>query len=242
MLRFDDLCPTMARGPWKRLEEVLHAFDVKPILAVVPDNCDPALDREPADEGFWERMRAWQAVGAAIGLHGYRHVCMSRGRSLIPLHAETEFAGVAAETQREWICAGLEILRGHGLQPSLFVAPRHGFDADTLHALGAEGIRYLSDGLARVPVAREGVMWIPQQVWEPVERPAGLWTICVHSNTADDEGVARLRAFLARNRERVTSLNRVIAECPVEPLGIHERLREEAALMRMQITRWRRGR
>ncbi len=242
LLRFDDLCPTMARGRWGQFEQVLCEFDVKPILAVVPENRDPGLMLEPEDEGFWDHMRAWETAGAVIGLHGYRHVCASRGHSLIPMHRQTEFAGVAAETQREWIRIGLKILRGRGLRPRLFVAPRHGFDANTLLALKAEGIGYLSDGLARVPVMRGGVVWIPQQIWEPVEMPVGLWTIYLHSNTASDEGIARLRRFLARNRDRVTSFDRVIAECPVDSLGLHERLREEAALMRLRMTRWRRAR
>jgi peptidoglycan/xylan/chitin deacetylase (PgdA/CDA1 family) len=242
LLRFDDLCPTMARSPWEQYERVLHEFDVKPILAVVPENRDPGLELELADAGFWERIGAWEAAGAAIGLHGYGHVCASHGRSLIPMHTQTEFAGVAAETQREWIHTGVELLRGHGLRPKLFVAPRHGFDRNTLAALQAEGIEYLSDGLMRVPVARGGVVWIPQQLWEPVERPAGLWTICLHSNTAGDESAARLRAFLVRNRERVTSFDRVIAEYPVRPLGLLERWYEEVAMIRLRILRGRRVR
>ncbi len=242
LLRFDDLCPTMARGRWGQFEQVLREFDVKPILAVVPENRDPGLMLEPEDEGFWDRMRAWEAEGATIGLHGYRHVCASRGHSLMPMHRETEFAGVAAETQQEWIRIGLKMLRGRRLRPRLFIAPRHGFDANTLLSLKTEGIGYLSDGLAQVPVMRGGVVWIPQQIWEPVEMPAGLWTICLHSNTASDEGVAMLRRFLTRNRERVTSFDRVIAEYPVDSLGLHGRLREEAALMRLRMTRWRRTR
>ncbi len=242
LLRFDDLCPTMALAVWERFEEVLREFDVKPVLAVVPENRDPGLELQTADADFWERMRAWEAAGAAIGLHGYRHVCASHGRSLVPMHTETEFAGVAEETQREWIHAGLGVLRGQGLRPRLFVAPRHGFDGNTLTALRAAGIEYLSDGLMRVPVSRGGVIWIPQQLWEPVERRAGLWTICLHSNTAGDEGAARLRTFLAHNRERVTSFDRVIAEYPVGPLGLLERWHEEVAMIRLRMLRGRRVR
>jgi peptidoglycan/xylan/chitin deacetylase (PgdA/CDA1 family) len=229
----------MARAPWMRFEEVLREFNVKPILAVVPENGDTELACEAADPEFWARMRAWEAAGAAIALHGWRHLCVSRGRSLVPMHRETEFAGVAVETQRAWIRVGLETLRGHGLQPKLFVAPRHGFETNTLRALRAEGIGYLSDGMARFPVRRGGVVWIPQQIWEPAEMPAGLWTICLHSNTAGEEDAARLRAFLARNRERMTSFERVIAEYRAGSLGWAERLREEAALMRLRLKQGR---
>ena len=61
------------------------------------------------------------------------------------------------ESQRERIREGLEILRGKGLHPKVFVAPRHGFDRTTLHALRKEGIRVISDGFARIPFTRSRI-------------------------------------------------------------------------------------
>ncbi len=118
LLRFDDLCPTMDRHRWQRFLPLIEEFGIKPILAVVPDNRDPALAVVEPDPEFWGEMRRMQACGATIGLHGYRHLPASKGSGLLPLHRMTEFAGVAAETQREWIHAGLEILRGRGLNPN----------------------------------------------------------------------------------------------------------------------------
>ena len=74
LLRFDDLCPTMDQARWARFAALVARFKVQPILAVVPDNRDPELERDSPDEGFWEQMRALEDSGAAIGLHGYRHV------------------------------------------------------------------------------------------------------------------------------------------------------------------------
>ena len=70
----------------------------------------------------------------------------------------SEFAGVAADTQRAWIRHGLHILRSQGLNPKVWVAPRHGFDAHTLAVLHAEGIHLLSDGFARRPHRRGGIL------------------------------------------------------------------------------------
>jgi predicted deacetylase len=78
LLRFDDLCPTMSRSGWQRFEALIDEFGVRPMLAVVPDNGDPELEVEDADAEFWAKMRAREAEGAAIALHGYRHVCASR--------------------------------------------------------------------------------------------------------------------------------------------------------------------
>jgi len=239
LLRFDDLCPTTAGARWQRFMPLIQEFDIKPILAVIPDNCDPALVVEEADREFWQQMRAMEAAGAAIGLHGYRHLCISKGRSLVALQSRSEFAGVAEETQRLWIGAGLDILRGHGLNPRLWVAPRHGFDRATLRALREEGIGVLSDGLAQVPHTRAGLTWIPQHLWAPVEKASGLWTICLHAHSAPDAVVSQLRQFLIHYAGQFTSVDRVLAEFPPAPLGLSERLYESWALGRIRVSRAR---
>lgn len=234
LLRFDDLCPTVSRTRWQRFLPLLEEFGIRPILAVVPDNLDKQLELSPPDPEFWTRMRAMEAAGAAIAVHGIHHNCASRGKSLMPLHRHTEFAGVAEETQRRWIHVGLKILRGHGLNPRIWVAPRHGLDCGTLRALRMEGISLISEGLARAPFLRGGLTWLPQQLWAPVEKQKGLWTICVHSNTAASSLVDQLRAFLGQHAAQFTSVDRVLAEFPPTRLNPIERLYEAIALWRLQ--------
>jgi predicted deacetylase len=236
LLRFDDLCPTVSRTRWQRFLPLIEEFGIHPILAVVPDNMDLELEQSQSDPEFWDRMRAMEAAGATIALHGYRHLCNSKGAGLVPLHRHSEFAGVPEETQREWIRAGLAILRGHGLNPRIWVAPRHGFDRNTLRVLSKEGIGLVSDGFARVPFRRDGLTWIPQQLWAPVEKSNGLWTICVHSNTARGSLVEQLRAFLGGHAGQFTSVDRVLAEFQPAELGPAERLYETFALWRIQAS------
>jgi predicted deacetylase len=238
LLRIDDLCPTVSRVPWQRFAALIEEFNVRPILAVVPENHDPDLKKSPPDSQFWEQMRVMESMGAAIGLHGYRHLCAGRGTSLLPLHRISEFAGADPCTQREWIRAGLKILRGHGLTPEIWVAPRHGFDRNTLAALRAEGIPALSDGLARFPFTRAGLTWIPQQLWAPLEKPNGVWTICMHPNTAGDAEIEQLRTFLRGHANQFTSVNRVLAMPGLAELRPPERLYELLALWRVQASRF----
>jgi len=234
LLRFDDLCPSVSRERWQRFLPLIEAFGIQPILAVIPDNEDYHLQVSPEDPEFWAQMRAMEAAGATIALHGYNHVCRSRGRSLLPLHRRTEFAGVPEDIQRQWIHAGLEILRDRGLNPRIWVAPRHGFDSQTLHALRKEGIRVLSDGFARVPFTRGGLTWIPQQLWAPVDKPKGLWTICVHANTAHSSLVSQLHDFVRQHAAQFTSVDRVLAEFPPAKLSGTEWLYATLALWRSQ--------
>jgi len=242
LLRFDDLCPTVSHTRLQRLLTLIEEYGIRPILAVVPDNRDYDLQHSPPDPEFWDRMCSLEAAGATIALHGFQHLCMSKGRSLVPLHRHSEFAGVAEETQRQWIHAGLDILRGHGLNPRIWVAPRHGFDRSTLRALSQEGIKVLSDGFARAPFTRGGLTWIPQQLWGPVEKSCGIWTICIHSNFTHASQVAELHAFIRTHAAQFTSLDRVLAEYPPARLSPIEKLHETWALWRAQARHARRRR
>jgi peptidoglycan/xylan/chitin deacetylase (PgdA/CDA1 family) len=221
---------------WERFLSIITRYEIKPILAVIPNNQDPALGLQEPDPGFWERMRSLEAAGATIAMHGYRHLCASRGKPLLKLHLETEFAGVDESQQRQWIRAGLDILRGNGLNPRLFVAPRHGFDRTTLRALASEGLGILSDGFARRPFMRYDVFWIPQQLWEPVRKKTGLWTICIHTNTATPSVESKLERFLAKHAHQFTTFGRVIADNQPTQLRWNERVVETLANLRVRIS------
>ena len=239
MLRIDDLCPTVDARRWERLRALIQEFSLRPILAVVPANQDRYLDVSPPDPGFWDKMRTMEAAGAATALHGYTHVCNEEGNSLIRLHRHGEFNGLPLDLQRLSIARGLGILRENGLDPRLFVAPRHCFDWNTLRALKAGGICHLSDGFARVPFDRGGVTWIPMQLWSPVVRSSGLWTICLHPNSTDKPRFEALRTFLSRFASQFTSFDRVQAEFQPSPLSAGERLYERIASARLRLRRLR---
>lgn len=237
LLRIDDLCPTVHREGWTRIRGLLEQHRIRPILAVVPANQDAELNAGTHDPGFWQEMRDWQAAGAAIGLHGYSHVCSERGRGLVPLHEAGEFVGLPLDEQQKRIAAGCEILRGHGLQARLWVAPRHSFDWNTLRALRQEGIHYVSDGFARRAFVRGGMTWIPMQLWGPVAKRRGLWTICVHPNTLDAGAFERLRAFVGEFGTQFTSFDRVANDGVPARLGAADRSYQCAETLRLQLRR-----
>jgi predicted deacetylase len=250
LLRIDDLCPAVHERRWQRLAAIIREFHIRPILAVVPDNQDAELRSGPPDPAFWAQIRAMQASGAAIAIHGYRHQCVSRGKSILPFHRHTEFSGRPVEEQREMLHAGLNMLRAEGLNTRLWVAPRHGFDWNTLAALREEGIRYLSDGIALRPFLRGGVVWIPQQIWEPVEQRRGLWTICLHPNTTTRPVAQNLHDFLSRHAAHFTSFDRVTKEYEAQKLSPGEQLYEALFMSRLRlrhsakrlVRQWRQGR
>jgi len=236
LLRFDDFCPTMSHTRWNRFHMIIRAFGIRPILSVIPDNQNPELMLSQADPEFWMEMRQLERSGATIAMQGYRNVCASGGKSLIGAERKTEFAGVDERQQQEWIHTGLEILRGHGLTPRVFVAPHRGFDEATLRVLCVEGLLFLSDGFGRAPYLRGGVTWIPQQLSIPEHQSSGLWTIGIHTNSAPNTVVGKLGEFLRRYAGQLTSFQKVLAEYAPAQFGRAERWRERVAGLRMRVT------
>jgi len=192
LLRFDDLCPTMRWGVWDRVERLLDEKGVKPILAIVPENRDPKLMVEPANPLFWDRARAWQAKGWIIGQHGYQHVYDSSERGLVPWWPQSEFAGHTFEVQRDRVVEGMKALQVRGLNPRVWVAPSHSFDATTLTVLARVGLSIVSDGVGfRSSIDEAGLVWIPVQPWRLPGPRRGTATICIHHNAPGAEEALR---------------------------------------------------
>ncbi|HEY4760909.1 MAG TPA: DUF2334 domain-containing protein [Thermoguttaceae bacterium] len=213
LMRFDDICPTLNWKVWDQIEKALIEHGIRPILAVVPDNCDPSLMVEPPAADFWQRLRQYQAQGWIMAMHGYQHRYVTNNAGLVGRRKKSEFAGLPVEQQEEKLRLGMKILNGEGIHPTVWVAPGHTFDAATVSLLGKYGIRTISDGFFRYPYrARDGMFWVPQQLWELQRVPDGVWTVCYHLN---GWGVADLETFrrdLDHYRDQIVSLPDVIGK------------------------------
>jgi len=197
LLRFDDICPTMNWAGWESIEQQLVAHDVRPILAVIPDNRDPGLLIDPPVPDFWARVRRWQGMGYTIAVHGHQHVYINRRKGLMGLTPHSEFTGLSHAEQKAKLGKSLAIFAEHGVRADAFVAPSHSFDRTTLKVLVELGLTVISDGLWPWPHLDQGQMfWVPQQVWRFDPKGAGIWTVCTHHNhwtPKEAETFARLR-------------------------------------------------
>jgi predicted deacetylase len=212
LLRLDDACHTMRRDSWSRVEAVLDAHHVQPIVAVIPDNRDPTLGFDPPEADFWQRVRSWASKGWTVGMHGYTHLMHGTQRApMLPFYRRSEFAGLSLGEQADKIRASWQLFVANGIEPRVWVAPAHSFGALTLQALQRETpIRVISDGVAWDTYQEHGFHWIPQQLWSLAERPSGLWTVCLHPNTMDDASVTALDRALAKFRSRITCVREVV--------------------------------
>jgi len=219
LIRFDDICPTLNWGKWARVESVLNLHDVKPMLAVVPDNRDPKLMVDPPNPDFWALVREWQARGWTIGIHGYQHAYTTVHAGLVGLNRYSEFAGLPYADQKQKIENALAILSKENVAAQAWIAPAHSFDSTTVGILVEKGVRIISDGFYFRPVEKMGATWIPQQLWDFRNLRLGLWTVCFHPNDFSERSIIKLDRNLTAFRGAVISLSEVLLRYHPRPEG-----------------------
>lgn len=183
LVRFDDLCPTMNKEQWEKAKVLLKQYDVKPLLGVVPECRDPELLIDKEDLHFWEEMRSLQKEGYTLAMHGCFHECIHQGKTLVSGPGYSEFAGRSYEDQYATIKKGKEILEEHGIHTTIFFAPRHSYDLNTLKALAANGFTHISDGKSHTVWNREGILCVPcRSSGCPAIRFNGYYTAVFHAH------------------------------------------------------------
>jgi len=199
-VRLDDACPTMNWKKWERVFSILDTYNVKPIVAVVPNNEDEGLKVDTYNNNFWNEVMQWKMKGYHIAMHGYNHVYISKHKGLVPFNSRSEFAGLPKAVQNEKILKSWEIFISNKIYPKIWVAPAHSFDNITLSVIkDLTDIKIVSDGLSIFPFEKNGFLWLPQQLWEPKKKHRGLWTICLHPNTMSDMDFSELERFIKNN-------------------------------------------
>jgi hypothetical protein len=208
IIRFDDACPTMDKDKWQKVEDLCDKYDVKPIVAVIPNNQDPKLVKDESDQNFWGKVRRWQEKGWNIALHGYDHVYISKDSGLVPFNKKSEFAGLTYENQAQKIKAGMAIFKKENINTNIWVAPSHTFDKNTLKAIkDYTDIKIISDGVSLFPFQKYGFNWIPQQLWHFRKMPFGIWTCCIHPNEMDELEYTSLESFIKNNYDKFISID-----------------------------------
>ncbi len=197
IFRLDDICPTMKRSRFRQLQQLFDRYQILPIIGIVPNNQDKHLMIDPPRIEFWAEMRELAKRGWIVAQHGFEHHYETDDGGILQIGQKSEFAGLSYEQQYHKLATGKRILEQH-LQTNVgwFMAPSHSFDHSTLKALKALKFTYITDGVALHPFQRNGLTWVPQQLWQPRSMPFGLWTICIHPNTMTDQEFAQLALFI----------------------------------------------
>ena len=160
-VRIDDITSDMDWNSFHAMKEILDNVGIKPLLGVVPDNCDSMLRCDEPDDAFWDKIRELQKEGWSIAMHGYQHQYSTKSSGIFPLNHFSEFAGLSYEEQTTKIQKGREIFKKHDVFTDIFMAPGHSFDKKTIRALKEIGFRYITDGYGFRPYQYLGITFLP---------------------------------------------------------------------------------
>lgn len=225
IFRMDDITPTMNWSRFNAYLDLFKRYDVKPLLGIIPDNKDKDLKIERANHDFWRVMRDLHENGRAeFAQHGYQHQSIGTHEGILTkkygLSKETEFAGLSYEQQLEKIQRGKEIMERNGIATSIWIAPYHSFDINTLRALRDSDFIALSDGIAMFPYKENGIMFVPQQLWMPKTLFHGIFTVCIHANNDPDHKHAKIEEHLRCSNSSVIPFSAALAYEPTLTDGI----------------------
>ena len=203
IIRLDDACPRRNVERWDRMEALLDKYGVKPLVGIIPNCQDPAMDIYEPDESFPLRVSRWQEKGWCLAMHGYNHVYGTKEGGINPMQARSEFAGEPLEVQKEKIRLGVEALETYlDIEPQVFFAPSHTFDGNTLKALKDYGGFYIiSDTFAWDSYEKDGFTFVPQQSGRARVLPFRTCCFCYHPNTMSDDEFNELEAFLRTHKD-----------------------------------------
>jgi predicted deacetylase len=210
LIRFDDICPTINWTIWEKVEKILFDADIKPIIAVVPNNKDPKLQVDDPRSDFWKRLRYWQSLKWSIALHGYEHRFTTNSSGLLGLNNFSEFSGLPRDIQLFKLESAVRVFHENSINIDLWIAPAHSFDLTTVDLLLKKGIYVISDGFYWRVVKRFNAVWVPQQLWKFRRMPFGIWTVCFHPNTFTKSTLFKLSEDIKVFRSRIVDLPTVL--------------------------------
>lgn len=202
LFRLDDATAFLNKKKWKEIENIFDQFSIKPIVAITPDNQDETLKYSDFDQNFWDVVKNWQKKGWGIAMHGYQHLFhpVDRKQLILPFYNRSEFGGLPYKEQFKKIKKSLEIFHKNDIDPNIWVSPAHSFDEVTLEAIAnSTNIRIISDGIALKPYYKNGFHFLPQQLWNIKRKYFGIWTVCLHPDTMDEEEISELKKNLSED-------------------------------------------
>jgi len=215
-VRLDDITPDMDYGKFYKMKQILDTYQIKPLIGVVPFNEDNNLMHSPKHEDFAGFLQGLVAEGWVVALHGYKHLYSTNKGGLFPLNLFSEFAGVCLEKQDEMLAKGKEQFKKWGVDTTIFMAPGHTFDNNTLKALRKNGFTYVTDGFGKRPYLRKGLVFLPIAIKQSdcYKDKQAYTTLVYHTNTMDEKDFERCKKLFEDNKESLIPYEEMLKQTP----------------------------
>ena len=196
---------------WEKIENIFLKYNVKPLVGVIPLNEDEKLTQKyNYNPLFWIKVEAWEKKGWTIAMHGYNHRFISKCGGINPVNSKSEFAGVDFMLQDEKIKLSIDEFRKNNIKPTVFFAPAHTFDKNTLKAIEKNtDIRIISDIFATNIFYENNFYFIPVQTGKVRKLPFRINTICLHPNNMTNYDFTVLENFIKKNIFKISSVDNI---------------------------------
>lgn len=226
-IRMDDITPDMDWAKFLRFKELCDLYQVKPLIGVVPENKDELLHIDEAREDFWEYILQLQREGWVIAQHGSEHIYKTKKMGCFPLNRLSEFAGLKYEEQLASLKKGQAILKEHGIETDIFMAPAHSYDNNTLRALKALGFRRITDGFGIRPYVCKEMTFYPISYKQSssLKKATGYTTFVAHANTMNEADFKRYEKLFEEQKENIISYEDYL-KIEAAPRGVLGAIRE----------------
>ena len=87
------------------------------------------------------------------------------------------------------------------------MAPSHSYDINTIKALKRAGFEYVTDGYTCHNYLYKGLTFIPCMNVKFDKKKKGVYTICIHSNSINEDFIKILTKILEKNIEYLVDYN-----------------------------------
>ena len=211
LIRIDDIHPKMNYQNFLLLEKLFDKYDIKPTIAVIPENKDQSIcsRNSKSIKNFWKKIHLLYSKGWNVSAHGLNHTLSNvpENLSIIKHAVKSEFINKKLKQQIQIIKSSLDIFNKNNIKITSYTFPAHSFNFDSLSALKKNNINIVYDGLFFRPVIIKNILFVPQQLWRPRLVPFGTWTICLHPNNLKKSDIENLSKFISKNYKNFITFN-----------------------------------
>lgn len=230
-LRLDDAHEAMHWENWERIERLCIKYDLRPLVALIPNNKDPEIcfKSNPTHFNIKDTVERWRQAGWCIGMHGYDHdlATINPLQNLLPLNDVSEFVHLSKPLICVKLLSAVSNFKTRKLEPEIFVPPAHSYDASTLEMLQeVTDIKFVSDGWDFLPYTENGITFLPQQLWKFRRMYFGHWTICLHPSSMCDVDFEILEGALKLHSNKFRSF------CDLIKIGENYKTRKNSKIFK----------